>query len=198
MFSIQNLDIQRLDRVLFMVEDFTIRPGDLVVIKGGNGVGKTTFLQTLCNSVQEKGLCVSHEGGRDYFFLPQPFSLMEGETVEKNLYFYQKYFHRHKNFLSLLTQEDPFHIVSFQRRYVRHLSNGEKRRVSLSRLMGEMKTPLWLLDEPEQGLDEHFQENLVFVIEQHRSRKGAVILVTHGLDALLRTKKINYFEMTIA
>lgn len=197
MFSIQNLSVQRLGRILFTIPELTIHDGDLIVIKGANGVGKTTLLLALCTILKEKGLSKLHDGPRDYFFLPQALALLDDDTVENNLRFYTDHFQGHAEFFKTLHHHDPFCIAAFQKRYVGQLSQGEKRRVSLARLGGEMHTPLWLLDEPEQGLDAHFQDAFISMVEKHRARKGAVILVTHGLDAFLIKNKTQYNEIKI-
>lgn len=197
MFSVHHLSIKRLGRVLFTLTELTIDDGDLLIIKGGNGVGKTTLLLTLCTLLKEKGLSKSHDGARDYFFLPQAFALLEDETVEENLRFYTDHFKGHAVNFENFQRYDPFSLETFQKRYVGQLSHGEKRRVSLSRLIGEVRTPLWLLDEPEQGLDVYFQGILHCVIADHRARKGAVIIVTHSLDAFLIKNNIKYKEISI-
>ena len=67
---------------------------------------------------------------------------------------------------------------------VRMLSTGQRKRASLARVIAS-GAPLWLLDEPANGLDVEGQERLAAVMRDHRLRGGAILAATHqpiGLD----------------
>jgi heme exporter protein A len=61
---------------------------------------------------------------------------------------------------------------------VRYLSTGQRKRAALARLIGQ-RAPIWLLDEPLNGLDGEGQELLLAAISEHRSRGGAVLAASH-------------------
>jgi len=61
---------------------------------------------------------------------------------------------------------------------VRLLSTGQRRRAGLARVLAA-QAPLWLLDEPGNGLDTRGVATLERVIAQHRAAGGAVLLTTH-------------------
>jgi heme exporter protein A len=61
---------------------------------------------------------------------------------------------------------------------VRALSAGQKRRLSLTRLLMR-PAPLWLLDEPATALDSAGQNLLADRIAAHRAAGGAAIIATH-------------------
>jgi heme exporter protein A len=60
----------------------------------------------------------------------------------------------------------------------RHLSQGQKRRVALSRLVLDRR-PLWLLDEPFTALDAAAVEVLAVLIGAHLQDGGLAVLATH-------------------
>jgi heme exporter protein A len=62
---------------------------------------------------------------------------------------------------------------------VRYLSTGQRRRLSLARLMATER-PLWLLDEPGVGLDRASRALLEAVIAGHRAAGGVAVIATHG------------------
>jgi heme exporter protein A len=67
---------------------------------------------------------------------------------------------------------------------VRMLSTGQRKRAVLARAMAS-GAPLWLLDEPANGLDADGQARLADAIAAHRAQGGAVLAASHqplGLD----------------
>jgi len=61
---------------------------------------------------------------------------------------------------------------------VRHLSAGQRKRASLARVLAS-DAPLWLLDEPLNGLDNDSAGQVQRLIEQHRAGGGAVVVASH-------------------
>ncbi len=67
---------------------------------------------------------------------------------------------------------------------VRMLSTGQRKRATLARVVAS-GAPLWLLDEPANGLDTEGQERLGAAMAEHRLRGGAILAASHqplGLD----------------
>ncbi len=61
----------------------------------------------------------------------------------------------------------------------RYLSAGQKRRLTLARLVAA-PAPLWLLDEPTVALDHDGVARLEAALDRHRATGGVVALATHG------------------
>jgi heme exporter protein A len=61
---------------------------------------------------------------------------------------------------------------------VRLLSTGQRRRASIARVAAS-KAPVWLLDEPANGLDTVSVTRLETLIAQHRASGGVVLVATH-------------------
>ena len=67
----------------------------------------------------------------------------------------------------------------------RNLSQGQRRRVALARLLLATEAPLWVLDEPFNALDTAAAAWLVQVIATHVRRGGVVLLTSHQPDLAL-------------
>jgi heme exporter protein A len=61
---------------------------------------------------------------------------------------------------------------------VRLLSSGQAKRATLARV-GASGAPLWLLDEPLNGLDSDGAACLAAMIDRHRAGGGAVLAASH-------------------
>ncbi len=61
----------------------------------------------------------------------------------------------------------------------RYLSAGQRRRLALARLLAAAR-PLWLLDEPDAGLDAANREHLAQAVAEHRAEGGIAVIATHG------------------
>ena len=61
---------------------------------------------------------------------------------------------------------------------VRMLSTGQRKRAALARVIASA-APLWLLDEPANGIDEAGQSRLASVMAEHRRTGGAILAASH-------------------
>lgn len=61
---------------------------------------------------------------------------------------------------------------------VRLLSSGQLKRATLARVAAS-RVPLWLLDEPLNGLDADAVELLARLIDRHRAEGGAILAASH-------------------
>jgi heme exporter protein A len=60
-----------------------------------------------------------------------------------------------------------------------YLSAGQKRRLSIARLITVKNRPVWLLDEPTAALDRVAQQQLADVMLEHLGRGGLILAATH-------------------
>ena len=72
-----------------------------------------------------------------------------------------------------------FDAANFADMPVQLLSRGQRRRLALTRLLLAPAPSLWLLDEPNTGLDQDSQTRLETAIATHLVAGGAVIAATH-------------------
>jgi heme exporter protein A len=114
---------------------------------------------------------------KDLHYLGHQDSVKAQETVWEQVQFWAKFFgEKDVDLRRVLEQVDLW-----KRREVpgRGLSSGQRRRLSLARLLISRRT-IWLLDEPFAGLDANGQELLKTMAGHHIASGGAIIAAMHG------------------
>jgi heme exporter protein A len=66
---------------------------------------------------------------------------------------------------------------------VEKYSTGMKRRVALARLLLD-QAPIWLLDEPCNGIDDHGRTVFTGILKQHLAQGGTAAVITHDSTIL--------------
>lgn len=186
--AVSNLKCVRGERLLFDGLGFRLDSGQLLHLRGANGAGKTSLLRLLCGlSRPEAGqilwnatpIDVQAEVFRqDLFYLGHHNALQEALTVDDNLAFYAALAGAEPNAADTGSALERMGLRGCQRRLVRHLSQGQKRRVALSRLMLN-RASLWVLDEPFVALDQNSITLLAGVIAAHLQGGGMAVLTSH-------------------
>lgn len=169
---VKNLLLERGDMILGESLSFEVKKGEVFLLKGPNGCGKTTLLQHLSGIFPSEAVQIEGK----ILFLPTTFALFESETVLENLHFFAKALEE-----QYLIEEAiaTFDLSGLLEKRVSTLSNGQRRRVSLARLVFA-PNHLWLLDEPELGLDSVFQDVLLNLFHQHTLKGGSVVIASHS------------------
>jgi heme exporter protein A len=193
MLEVNNLECIRGDRSLFSGLGFSLDAGELLHLQGHNGSGKTTLLRTLCGLVAPSEGAVNWNGknirrqreefATDMLFLGHLNGLKDDLTAVENLRILCQLDGLHTDDKELWQVLEKMGLYGHEDLPVRVLSQGQKRRVSLARLLLS-KSPLWLLDEPFIALDKAAVEFLQKVIADHVKQDGLVILTTHQDVAL--------------
>ena len=109
-------------------------------------------------------------------------------TVRENLNFYLKI----KRNLATKNFEKTIKIFNLKNLLdikIENLSAGEKRRISLSRLILS-NSKIWFLDEPTNGLDKINTVNFFKILKQHLQLNGLAIVASHD-DVKIKNKNIN-------
>lgn len=157
-------------------------PGQAVWVRGPNGRGKTSLLRLLAGASRPAEGQVHANVQRVY--LGHQHALKDDLTAVEALSFLV-HLHRHEAPGDLA---DEAHIVQALARMgvkarrhalVRTLSQGQRRRVALARLVLSPPGSLWLLDEPFDALDDQGVSTLNTLIHDHRHAGGSVVLTSH-------------------
>ncbi len=187
MLEAVGLECERGGRLLFRSLSLRLKEGELLRIAGGNGRGKTSLLRILCGLLAPSSGEVRWQG--------MPIDILR-EDYTRNL-IYVGHAPAVKDELSAAENlsiacrlagnpRPPAQIREALRQLgvpdaplVRRLSQGQRRRAALARLVLSESVPLWLLDEPFAALDVAAVELLQEMIAAHASRGGTVVLTTH-------------------
>ncbi|MXS83388.1 cytochrome c biogenesis heme-transporting ATPase CcmA [Nitrosomonas oligotropha] len=183
-----NLACVRGDRELFRDVNFSLEAGGLMQVRGPNGSGKTSLLRMLCGlsnpaagEIRWSGTSIRALDGEYYgamTYIGHLSGTKDDLTVIENL--------RISSALAgfdigVDQAKDALGHIGLRGREalpVKVLSQGQRRRVALARLL-VCKTPLWILDEPLVALDVAAVKLIQELLEQHLREGGMVVMTTH-------------------
>ena len=160
--------------------DFSLFAGQIVELRGFNGIGKTSLLRTIAGlQPPTAGQVIAADDTLAY--AAHADGIKSGLSVAENLQFWQSTY-RAGGYATAL---DAFDLRALKDRPAGQLSAGQKRRLGLARLMVTGR-PVWLMDEPTVSLDGHARAKLAGILRAHANGGGAALVATHiplGLDA---------------
>ena len=175
-------------RQLFSDVDCTLEAGHWLYVTGANGVGKTSLLRMVCglSSIEYgdvlwngRSIHAQHDAYRqDLCYLGHLNALQESMSVAENLAFTSALSGRAPSPAQTEQVLTRFGLRGRSRQLVRHLSQGQKRRVALSRL-ALSRARLWVLDEPYVAMDEAGVQMLADLIAKHLSEGGLAVVTSH-------------------
>ncbi|MGA1406931.1 MAG: metal ABC transporter ATP-binding protein [Ilumatobacteraceae bacterium] len=183
--------------------DFTLEPGDLLVLIGTNGSGKSTLLKTLAGLIEPVSGNLDVSGGRagsqpkTVAYLPQhPVSshtlpLCVHDVVGMGRFARLGLFGRSNDDDRRVVLESMRRtgIDSQADRPLRDLSGGQQQRAQLAQVLTREANVL-LLDEPTAGLDITGRRLVNDIIEQERLRGVTVVMATHELSDAERATSV--------
>jgi heme exporter protein A len=186
MLEAANLTCQRGERILFTDLSFTLAPGELLQIAGPNGSGKTSLLKLLCGLSPPLAGAIRWQGesarGEDFrrnlLYLGHQNAVKEELTALENLHIASAFAGEPLSATQALTALAHIGLAGREHLPAKVLSQGQKRRVTLARLLVS-HAPLWILDEPLTALDGLAVELIQSRLAQHVTQGGMVVLTTH-------------------
>jgi heme exporter protein A len=181
------LACRRSGRDVFAGVAFSVAAGEALLVLGRNGAGKSSLLRMIAGLVRTAGGQLALEGGDPELTLPEQAhyvghqdALKPSLTVLENLRFWVDYLAPAGDTESALAAAlDAVDLLRLADLPVAYLSAGQKRRLSLARVVA-VRRPIWLLDEPTSALDAAAQERLTGVMRAHLAGGGIIVAATHG------------------
>ena len=168
---------------------FNVAEGEIVKISGNNGSGKSTLLKIIARiysqdsgliRIQDEKISSSSLSKSKVSYASSDFIYYKDLTVKKNLLF----------FLSLIGEDNNIYennktfldIDKFENLYPDTLSNGQKKKMNLFRCLVP-KYEIYLLDEPENGLDDKSKKDLDNKLIE-LSKNSTIIYTSHNIGLL--------------
>lgn len=189
MLDAAELQCVRGGRTLFSGLSFRLGAGELLRIAGGNGSGKTSLLRILCGLLSpgegrvrwkdEDIQRLREEYSTQLVYLGHAPAVKDDLTAAENLSIACRIAGAEPAESAVREALERFGLPASTARPVRLLSQGQRRRAALARLVLSAERPLWLLDEPFSALDVAAARLTETLIGQHLARGGAAVYTTH-------------------
>ena len=160
--------------MVFEGVNLALGAGEALVVTGANGAGKSTLLRVLAGLLDPvvgtvrravRLAWVGHEN-----------ALKTSATLRAELRFWARLDGVSPD--AQAAAADAFDIVPLLDLPVAVLSHGQRRRAALARAAAS-GAPVWLLDEPDAGLDARSCERLTHAMAAHRAGGGAIVAALH-------------------
>ena len=200
MLEATELECERGGRKLFAGLSFKLGAGELLRIAGQNGSGKTSLLRILCGLLTPTGGEVKWGGSpigelreeysRHLVYLGHAPAVKEELTPAENLDFGCRLAGVHAPKEAVGSALSAFAVPDLP---VRKLSQGQRRRAALARLLLSESVRLWLLDEPFAALDTAAATFTEELVGRHLGAGGSVVYTTHqttSIDARARVVQL--------
>ena len=190
MFTCEDIACARGGTGLFGGLGFCLQPGSLLLLKGPNGIGKTSLLKILAGlAAPERGRVLwngepirgNDDFRRELMYIGHKSAVKLDGTVEENLAFWAKL---HGTEVLVPAAMKFYELTKFAGTYASQLSAGWQRRVALARLL-LAPSKLWLLDEPTNFLDDDAVVLTASLIESRVTQGGIVVVASHIMNSAI-------------
>ena len=178
----EELTLERGGRVIFRHLSFAAEAGELLLLQGRNGSGKTSLLKLIAGLLRPIEGRLALSGGTDDLtigqqahFIGHGLALRTGLTVAENLAFWTSFLGGGETKAGL----QAFGLLPLADLPAGVLSAGQQRRLNLARLAAVQRA-IWLLDEPSVGLDRASVQQLTVQMSNHLEGGGIIIAASHG------------------
>jgi heme exporter protein A len=171
--TVRDLAVTRGGLAILEGVSFDLQSGEALILRGPNGVGKTTLLRSVAGlQPVEAGEVTGAEDQIAYAGHSDGLKAML--SVTENLTFWASVFG--------LSDIEPaliaFDLLGLRTRMAGTLSAGQKRRLGLARLMVTGR-PIWVLDEPTVSLDVASVALFAEAVRAHLRSGGSALMATH-------------------
>lgn len=177
MLALRDLAVARGGRAALEGVSLDLAPGQALILRGPNGIGKTTLLRViaglappLAGRIEAAPDAVAYAAHAD--------GLKPALTAAENLIFWARLFDSPAPREAAARALAALEITPLAERPAAEMSAGQKRRLGLARLLVTGR-PLWLLDEPTVSLDAASVARFAGLVRAHLAAGGAAMIATH-------------------
>jgi|TARA_B110000259_G_scaffold74088_1_gene87151 heme exporter protein A len=172
MLQVSNLSVARGGKLLLHDVSFSVQPGQALVLRGANGVGKTSLLRCIAGlQTPTSGIILAPE---TVAYAAHADGLKGQLSVLENLKFWADIYGGPRPDVAL----NSYSLGNLAYQPAANLSAGQQRRLGLARML-VTGCRLWVLDEPTVSLDVQNVALFRKVLKAHLQGGGAAVLATH-------------------
>ncbi len=158
-------------RILFRGFSLTLEPGQSVLLRGPNGIGKSSLIRIAAGLLPAFTGSVTREGR--VAMSDEALALDGDQPLRRALGFWAGI-----DGGDVAPALEALGLLALGDIPVRMLSTGQRKRAMLARVVAS-GAPIWLLDEPANGLDSASQDLLGLCLARHVARGGIILAASH-------------------
>jgi heme exporter protein A len=177
--AVLNLACARGGRLLFEGLSFAVEPGGALRLTGPNGAGKSSLLRLLAGLLEPAAGRIERPARLAY--AGHEVALRPRRSLGHELAFWARLDARPPQ--AWRAAAEALALTPLIDVPCELLSNGQRRRAAIARAAAS-GAALWLLDEPEAGLDAASLARLGALLAAHRAAGGMVVAATHHADGV--------------
>ena len=188
MLLVQNISLRRSNKKIFEDISLSLGSNKIIILKGNNGSGKTTFLKVILNLLEPSSGSIYWKGKilknnlYDFYnnvtYVADKTSSLKQLTVFENINIWKRLFLSNIDFDKLDNILRILNLHNYLKSKVGILSLGEIKKLELIRLIIENKK-IWILDEPLTNLDLDSISVIGQTFEDHCKNEGSIIFTSH-------------------
>ncbi|MFZ1353001.1 MAG: ABC transporter ATP-binding protein [Enterococcus aquimarinus] len=196
MLNLKNITKTYKDKKIFQNATFEAQLGEIVLLTGKSGIGKSTLLDIIAGIKEYDSGTYYYQGiemlpkddekmsafRNEYIgYILQDFALIEDYTVMENVLLPTLYNNKIDKKISekkARALAERFDLIGLFDKKVKHLSGGQKQRVAIIRSL--ILDPLIILaDEPTTNLDNDNFEFIMQLFKELRNAEKTIVIATH-------------------
>jgi len=200
MLNVSHLSFARGNKLVLKDINLSVSNSEVLLIKGSNGIGKSTFLSCIAGFLEPLEGTVEYFSksidptisAKNFIFVGEENFAYEDLSILDNIYYWlslncvtpnQESIHRSIEYLfGRIDMDKKFHRLSY----------GQKRKMRMLLLL-LIDKPVWILDDPFNGLDDETISKLIKIISMKRDQHGMIIMATHIIPHIRDMKE---FELS--
>ena len=181
---------------IFCNVNFQASTGEIVLLTGESGIGKTTFLEIIAGLrkidsgkfyydnqeiLSNDDDIMSDFRNKNIGYILQDFALVDDYTVLENIILpvlYSRFFSKEEAILRAKSFAVKFYLEKELDKKVRFISGGQKQRVAIIRSL-ILNPEIILADEPTTNLDKNTFRLVLEMFQELRKQEKIIIIATH-------------------